>query len=122
MMRTPVLFFALTLTQIACASDEEGDATVFAVDADSSGAVDCEDLHHVMVCLDHPDSADCAHADVNGDGVVDDADVHDIYDGLHETGHDCDAPDGDDGSHDDGSGDHPDAGHTDDGSHDGTTH
>jgi len=113
MKAAAVLFLGVTLTLLACSSDQDGDAALFAVDTDNSGAVDCEDLHHVQVCLEHPDSTDCAHADVNGDGVVDENDVHDIYDGLHETGHDCEAPDG----HDDGTGDHADAG-----SHDGTTH
>ena len=124
MKRCAVLFLALSWTLGACSSDEDGDPAVFAVDTDSNGAVDCEDLHHVQVCLDHPDSADCAHADVNGDGVVDEADAHDIYHGLHETGHDCEAPDGheDDGSHDDDTGDHAGDAHADAGSHDDPAH
>ena len=107
MMRSAVLVAMLGLSMAACAGDEESDASVFAVDTDSSGEVDCADLEHVTVCLAHPDAEDCAHADVNGDGVVDEADVHDIYDGLHATGHACEEPEG---HHDDGA------------SHDGTPH
>ena len=106
MKRAAVLFAMMTLSFPACA-DDEPDASVYAIDTDSSGGVDCADLDHVMACLNHPDSDACAHADVNGDGAVDDADVHDIHDGLEATGHHCAEPDdeahdGDEGAHEDG--------------------
>ena len=101
MKRAAVLFAMITLSIAACAGDDS-DVSVFAVDTDSSGAVDCADLDHVVECLNHPDSDACAHADVNGDGAVDDADVHDIHDGLEATGHHCDDGTHDDGAHDDG--------------------
>lgn len=102
MSRAWVLFFVMTLSAAGCAGDES-DASVFAVDTDSSGAVDCSDLDHVIACLDHPDPDACAHADVNGDGAVDDLDVHDIHDGLEATGHHCDGgTHDDDETHDDG--------------------
>ncbi len=104
MKRAFVLFAMPTLSAAACA-DDESDATVFAVDTDSSGGVDCADLDHVVECLNHPDSDACDHVDVNHDEAVDEGDVHDIHNGLEATGHHCDEPDDgthDDGTHDDG--------------------
>ncbi len=149
LMRSSLIAAALSLS-FACAGDSIDDSTEespFAVDADGSGEVDWADLDHVLACLHHPDSDLCALADVNGDGVVDDADVHDIHAGLAESGHDCGDPhhhdadghhdadhegdhdgthndDGHDdtGTHDDGAGDHSDDGHDDDGLHDGGDH
>ena len=89
-MKKLVLGIALLLGA-ACTDDV--DSASFAVDADENGTVDCHDLEHVMACLADPHSDACAHADVNGDGVVDDQDVHDIYDGLEATGHHCTDPD-----------------------------
>lgn len=86
-----VSFVVVSMFAIGCSSDDVGDA-VFAVDVDQSGAVDCADLDHVIACVQHPDPHACAHADVNGDGVVDDADIHDIQAGLHATHHECPAP------------------------------
>lgn len=140
MHRSPVLFLALTL--FACAGDDPVEEAQFAVDTDDSGEVDCDDLDHVLECLHRPDTDACAFADVNGDGAVDDADVHDIHDGLAASGHGCDEAEhhdaeGDhdaehegehdgthnDDGHDDGTGDHTDDGtgdHTDDGTGDHT--
>lgn len=121
MIRALAFAFVLgTLCAVAaCTDDSAGDA-VFAIDTDESGAVDCADLDHVLACIHHPESDLCALADVNGDGVVDDTDVHDLHHGLAEHGHGCDAPDHHDadGHHDaDHTGDH-DSDHNDDGHHD----
>jgi hypothetical protein len=83
----------LSLLALGCAGEDSVDNRRYAVDTDASGAVDCSDLDHVVTCLtrEHDDPT-CAEADVNHDGAVDDADLHDLYAGLHETGHDCSEP------------------------------
>ena len=147
-MRQLPLASLLTLSILlpACSADSGTDDSIFAVDTDGSGEVDCADLDHVLACLHHPESDVCTEVDVNHDGLVDDADVHDIHDGLAATGHHCGEPDhhdseghhdaehdGDhDGDHDsdghpdtdhgDHTGDHTDDGHHDDGLHDDAPH
>jgi hypothetical protein len=116
-------FVLVTACVLASCTDDASSDAVFGIDADENGAVDCADLDHVLACIHHPESALCALADINGDGMIDDADVHDIHHGLEETGHHCDAPDHHDadGHHDtDHAGDH-DSDHNQDGHHD-TTH
>ena len=76
----------------ACSSDEDVDASVYAVDTDGDGAVDCEDQTHVEACLELHDPATCEAADVNHDGHVDQEDAADIHDGLTATGHECADP------------------------------
>ena len=88
------------LVAFACTGDDVDDVR-FAIDSDHSGSVDCADLDHADACLHDPHAAACDGADVNHDGVVDDADVHDIYAGLEATGHHCTAPE-----HHDDTGDH----------------
>jgi hypothetical protein len=88
-----LLSVTLTLSLLACTGDDGTDDSIYAVDTDGNGVVDCSDLEHVQTCVHHPESDVCAVADVNEDGVVDDADLHDIYAGLAETGHHCDEPD-----------------------------
>jgi hypothetical protein len=77
---------------VACTDDEQLDSSRFAVDANDNGTFDCADLDHVLACIEHHGSTVCAHADVNHDGVVDDADAHDIYSALHDSGHQCSDP------------------------------
>jgi hypothetical protein len=102
------LLVVVCLAMSACAEDTE-DPSRYAIDSDGSGSVDCADLDHVLACLHHPGSDVCAEADVNHDGVVDDADVHDLHAGLEATGHHCDEPPHhhEEGDHDDHPTDEP---------------
>ena len=81
-----------TLLFAGCTDEDNVNIASFAIDTDSSGAVDCADLDHVVACIEHPDPHACAHADVNGDGAVDDADAHTIHDALVATHHECAEP------------------------------
>lgn len=87
-MKKLILGLAVVL---ACGCADDVDVASFAVDVDQSGAVDCDDLAHVLACV-HGETDDCDHADVNHDGVVDEHDADDIHAGLAHHGHHCDAP------------------------------
>lgn len=89
---TRLTILLVTLLGIHCTGDDL-DATTLAIDTDGSGGVDCADLDHVLACIHDPGSSACAHADVNGDGTVDDLDAHDLHAALTATHHDCTAPD-----------------------------
>lgn len=84
-------FIAVLCLAGACTGDDT-DASQFAIDSDHSGVVDCHDLEHVQACVADPHHTGCEDADVNHDGAIDDADIHDIYDGLAATGHHCTDP------------------------------
>lgn len=86
------LTLVIALLGCACATDDNVESTELAIDSDGSGTIECADLDHVLMCIHHPGSAACAHADVNHDGVVDHADIHDTYAALTEAGHHCADP------------------------------
>lgn len=77
---------------VACTSDDDVGTSELALDSDTNGTVDCADLDHVLQCIHHPGTDVCAHADVNHDGTVDHADLHDAYAALTESGHHCADP------------------------------
>jgi hypothetical protein len=85
------LLLTLGLSVAACAGDDV-DESIYAVDTDDSGTVDCTDQDHVLACVHH-EITECTHDDVNHDGTVDEADAHDIHAGLTATGHECEPPD-----------------------------
>lgn len=90
MMRAPASAFLLAAlcALVGCTDESVGDATL-AIDTDGNGTLDCADLDHVLVCVHHPGAAGCAHADVNGDGVVDATDVHVVTQAILDAGHHC---------------------------------
>jgi hypothetical protein len=88
------LAFTLLLVAglFACTDDDNTESSEYLVDTDHSGAVDCADLEHVAACTQHPDTHECADADVTHDGHIDAHDTQAIHDALAHAGHDCSSP------------------------------
>ena len=90
-MRADVWIGWLCLGLAAC-SGGDTEATTAALDTDGNGHVDCQDLELVLACIHHPGGVGCGHADVDGDGQVDDADAHSLAAALEAHGIHCVAP------------------------------
>ena len=90
------------LVALACSgsSGPLSEETLARLELNGDGAVDCADLEHLLTCLHHPDDPVCAHADFNGDGVVDPHDAHAVHQSLAQAGHGCSDPAGHVGSSD----------------------
>lgn len=101
---TRALAFAFVLAGLAglgaCTEPPLGDTSLAVVgDVDGSGTLDCHDLQLVLYCTHHPHAHECAHADVTGDGHINDADVHHVAHAILATGHHCAEPGHDHGGH-----------------------
>ena len=94
MIRNCASIALLGLALSACQTGTTGTAS-FAVDVNSDGKVDCADVDRVHMCL-HFDLAAgdplCKRADVSGDGVIDDEDIHGMFEGVTARGCDCEGP------------------------------
>ena len=92
MRLTMGLALMLFLGAAACSTDDDVDPSIYAIDTDGNGTVDCADQDHVEACYMYHPVEDCETSDVNHDGHIDDADSSDIHDGLTATGHECADP------------------------------
>jgi hypothetical protein len=79
----------LVVAALFACTDDNTDSSEYLVDTNHSGAVDCADLEHVAACTQHPDTHECADADVTHDGHIDAHDTQAIHNALAHAGHEC---------------------------------
>lgn len=95
MIRKLALFGLVGLGLAACQTGITTTNSSYAVDTNGDGIIDCQDLDRVHMCLHYVDAETdelCGKADVSNDGVIDDEDIHGMFNGMSERGYHCAEP------------------------------